>query len=240
MVSYGAWIQLFGWLPLSVGLIGCTAHHAKELSLNASAGKPGNLAEASGSGSNSAAVSMAGVQNGAEQLPTIPNYSWFQLRPFKVAESNSIYGWTGEDGRDTNVILRLAHNSLEYQRMVMENAAIYQRELVYFNEGLASLAQEAAQAGEKLRQITLPGLDGQQWVVNVTRTDLRDNGSAGQIYGQLPGQADSTVTAAFINNREAFTVDSPQEQVYLVGEAREPGELVVKSINPALYGSPFH
>ena len=124
--------------------------------------------------------------------------------------------------------------------MVMENAAIYQRELVYFNEGLASLAQQAAQAGEKLRQITLPGLDGQQWVVDVTRTDLRDNGSAGEIYGQLPGQADSTVTAAFINNREAFTVDSPQEQVYLVGEAREPGEMVVKSINPALYGSPFH
>ncbi len=183
---------------------------------------------------------MAGEQNGSVRLPTIPNYSWFQVRPFKVAESNFIYGWTGEDGRDTNVILRLAHNSLEYQRMVMENAAIYQRELVYFNEGLASLAQQAAQAGEKLRQITLPGLDGQQWVVDVTRTDLRDNGSAGEIYGQLPGQADSTVTAAFINNREAFTVDSPQEQVYLVGEAREPGEMVVKSINPALYGSPFH
>jgi hypothetical protein len=44
------------------------------------------------------------------------------------------------------------------------------------------------------------------------------------------------VTAAFINDREAFTVNSPQDQIYLVGEAREPGEIVVKSINPATYG----
>jgi hypothetical protein len=41
---------------------------------------------------------------------------------------------------------------------------------------------------------------------------------------------------AFVNGREAFTVISPRNQIYLQAEAREPGEIVVKNINPSTYG----
>ena len=72
----------------------------------------------------------------------------------------------------------------------------------------------------------------------VTRTDFKDGGKRGVFYGKLPGDPNSFVTVAFINGREAFTVISPQNQIHLVGEAREPGEIVVKNINPATYGRP--
>lgn len=187
---------------------------------------------------------------GAQKLPgpaASPNtaplpaaeFSWFRAHPFPAAASNSVCAWTAEDGKDTNVIRQLAHNELEYERMVKENDTIYRRQLVYFTQGFASLAQQAAQTGQKLKQITLPGLDGQELTVDVTRTDFRDGASQGQIYGQLPSQPNSMVTVAFNNLREAFTVICPQNHIYLQAEAREPNEVVIKSIDPATYGNPW-
>lgn len=166
----------------------------------------------------------------------VPTFPWFQLHPFKVARSSSAYGWTAEDGTDTNIIRELAHNELEYKRMVIENDKIYARQLVYHTEPFVAQAQQAVQSGRSLQQITLPGLDGQELQAVVTRTDLRDGGSQGQIYAQLPGDPNSMVTVAFVDGREAFTVISPQDQLYLQAEAREPGEIVVKRINPNTYG----
>jgi hypothetical protein len=45
------------------------------------------------------------------------------------------------------------------------------------------------------------------------------------------------VTVAFVNGREAFTVISHQNQTYLQAEAREPGEILVKKIDPNTYGA---
>jgi hypothetical protein len=197
------------------------------------AAQPRRLAvPAKASAPDSAAV---GTTKPAGLLPA-EDFPWFRSHPFKVAHSNADYGWTAEDGRDTNVMRRLAHNEGEYRRMRIENDAIFRRQLIYFTQGFAPLAQQAMQTGQGLKQITLPGLDGQEFSVDVTRTDFRNGGSQGQIYGQLPGQPGSMVTVAFLNMREAFTVISPQNHIYLQAEAREPGEVVVKSINPALYG----
>jgi hypothetical protein len=165
--------------------------------------------------------------------PTIP---WFRPHPFPVSKSSGAFEWTAEDGKDTNVILQLAHNELEYQRMVTENATIFRRQLVYHTEPFTLLAQKAIQSGQSIQQITLPGLDGQLLPVVVTRTDLKDGGNQGQVYGQLPGQPDSMVTMAFVSNREAFTVISPQDKIYLQAESHDPSQIVVKSINPNTYG----
>ena len=170
----------------------------------------------------------------------ITNWPTFQKHAFPVAIQKANYQWTMADGTDTNVILHLAHNALEYQRMVTENQSIYRRQLVYFAQGFDTLAQQARQTGGNLHQIALPGLDGQVFPVDVQNTDLRDGGARGQLYGQLPGQPDSMVTVAFANDREAFTIISPQDRVYLQAEAHEPGEVVVKSINPDTYGQAHH
>ncbi len=56
--------------------------------------------------------------------------------------------------------------------------------------------------------------------------------------GQLAGDADSFVTLAFQDGREAFTVLAPKENLYLVGEPREDGQVIVKAIDPNTYGAP--
>ena len=167
---------------------------------------------------------------------SLVNFPWFQTHPFAVALTNGAYEWTAEDGKDPDVIRRLAHNERESQRMLRENDTIYRRQLVYDTAGFMRLAQQAVQSSQSLQQVTLPGLDGQEFQVAVTRTDFKNGGGQGQIYGQLPDRPDSMVTVAFIADREAFTVISPQDQIYLQAEAREPGEVVVKSINPSTYG----
>jgi len=156
---------------------------------------------------------------------------------FKVAQSNGPYQWTAEDGTDTNVIRRLAHNDGEYRRMLIENNTIFRRQLVYHTNPFAQQVQQAVQSGRAIQRVTLPGLDGQLLTANVTRTESKDGGRQGQLYGQLPGRPDSMVTVAFINDREAFTVISPEDQIYLQAEAHDPGQIVVKSINPSTYGA---
>jgi hypothetical protein len=169
-------------------------------------------------------------------LPTT-EFSWFRAHPFPATASNRVYAWTAEDGKDTNVIRQLAHNEIEYQRMVKENDTIYRRQLVYHPEGFTLLAQQAMQSGQGIQQLMLPGLDGQELPVTVTKTDFESGGDRGLFYGKLPDRQDSIVTVAFIGGREAFTVVSPQDQIYLQGESREPGEIVVKKIDPKTYAA---
>jgi hypothetical protein len=172
----------------------------------------------------------------SHQLPTT-EFSWFRAHPFPATASNRVYAWTAEDGKDTNVIRQLAHNELEYQRMVKENDTIYRRQLVYHPEGFTLLAQQAMQSGQGIQQLMLPGLDGQELPVTVTKTDFESGGDRGLFYGKLPDRQDSIVTVAFIGGREAFTVVSPQDQIYLQGESREPGEIMVKKIDPKTYAA---
>jgi len=156
--------------------------------------------------------------------------------PFAVVHESPDYAWTAEDGMNTNVIHQLARNPSEYQRMVTENQTIYRRQLVYHPAGFTLLAQRALQAGRGIRQLTLPGLDGQEFAVTVTKTDFESGGDRGLFYGQLPGRTNSMVTVTFVSGHEAFTVISPQDHIYLQAEAREVGEILVKSINPETYG----
>jgi hypothetical protein len=159
------------------------------------------------------------------------------LHPFNVAKAHGDYAWTAEDGKDTNIIRQLAHNELEYQRMVLENGSIYRRQLVYHPEGFTVQAQQAVQSGQSIQQLTLPGLDGQELSVKVTKTDFESGGDKGLFYGKLPGDPDSMVTVAFINGWESFTVISKLNGIFLHAEARAPGEIVVKQIDPGTYGT---
>lgn len=158
-------------------------------------------------------------------------------RPFATVRIGGHFRWAMEDGRDTNVIRRLAHNDLEYERMVAENARIIRRQLVYVPETTAALVQRARLTGAAIAQLTLPGLDGQEVRFKITQADLNPSGQQGAFSGHVAGRPDSMVTLAFKGGREAFTVLSPADNLYLVGEPREPGELIVKSINPETYAA---
>jgi hypothetical protein len=211
----------------------------KKIASAASTNSPPPLAVATNSSLTTVIPSTANPApnlKATNRLPA-PTFPRFQLHPFKVIKSSGTFEWTAEDGKDTNVIRQLAHNELEYRRMVNENGAIYRRQLVYHPEGFTLQAQRAVQAGRGIQQLTLPGLDGQELPVTVTKTDFESGGDKGIFYGKLAGDPDSMVTLAFINGWESFTVISRQNQVFLHAEAREPGELVVKKIDPNTYGA---
>ena len=162
-------------------------------------------------------------------------YASFQKHPFAVTQESSAFGWTAEDGKRPDLIKQLAHNELEYERMTEESARIFRRQLVYHKETADVQVERAKLTGEPIRQLVLPGLDGQEVQFEITKTDLSPSGQQGAFAGHVAGRLDSLVTFAFKGGREAFTILSPSDGLYLQGDPREPGELIVKSINPETY-----
>lgn len=171
-------------------------------------------------------------------MPVVtPNYADFQKRPFPVSQESGAIQWTSVDGKDTNVIRQLAHNPLEYDRMVAENARILRRQLVYHNDTAAAQVQRAKAAGQSVRQLILPGLDGRQIQFEITASDLQPSGQQGNFSGQIAGRSGSLVTFAFKGGREAFTILSNEDGVYLQAQPREPGEIILTSFDPDAYQS---
>ena len=162
-------------------------------------------------------------------------FASFQKHPFTATREAGVFGWTSEDGKNPDVIKQLAHNELEFQRMADESARIFRRQLVYHKDTVDAQIERAKSTGQPIYQLTLPGLDGQEIQFEITRADLSASGQSGAFSGHVPGKLDSMVTFAFKGGREAFTILSPSDGLYLVGEPREPGELIVKSINPQTY-----
>jgi len=160
----------------------------------------------------------------------------FQERPFPVAYESDKNQWALADGRDPNVIRQLAHNELEYQRMVEENPRIFKRQLVYLKETAAAVFEQAKLAGEPVRQLTLPGVDGQELQFEIVKSQGGDSSRLGMFNGHLAGDNDSLVTLAFMDGRQAYTVISPKEKIFVVGEPREDGQVIVKAIDPETYG----
>ncbi len=168
--------------------------------------------------------------------PVFKNYPDFKERPLKVAYESPKYQFTLENGKDTNVIRQLAHNPLEYQRMVDENARIFQRQLVYLKETAASVFEQAKLTGQPVHELALPGIDREMEFEIVKSAGDSGSSRQGMYSGHLVGNNDSLVTLAFQDGREAFTVLSPKDNLYVVGEPRDPGQVIVKAIDPSTYG----
>jgi hypothetical protein len=164
------------------------------------------------------------------------NYRDFKVRPLPVAYESSNFQWTLADGKDTNVIRQLAHNRLEYDRMVDENSRIFRRQLVYLKDTAAAVFEQAKLTGQPVRQLTLPGLDGQELQFQIVTSEGNGSSRQGMFSGHLVGNTDSMVTLAFMDGREAFTILSPKENLFVVGEPREAGQVIVKAIDPNTYG----
>lgn len=183
-------------------------------------------------------VTTYAIQRPAATTPeVVNNRGSFQERPFPAAYESPNFQWTLADGKDTNVIRQLAHNPLEYARMVEENPRIFRRELVYLKETAAAAFEEARLTGKPVQQLTLPGADGQELQFEIVKSSSDGSSRQGMFSGHLVGNVDSLVTLAFQDGREAFTVLSPKENIFVVGEPREPGQVIVKAIDPNTYGA---
>jgi len=194
-----------------------------------------NSVDQSNTGAN--ATHTYGLQYASDNAPAILTTSLPapQLRPLQVARQSLYFEWTADNAMDTNVLRQIAHNELEYQRLVEENARIIRRQLVYRKETIDTIIQRHRTVGMPVNQLMVPGLDGQEFVIEVAEAELHPSGLEGALAGRLMGCPDSIVTLAFKCGRESFTVIAPSAGVYLQGDPREPGEVIVKSIDPATY-----
>ena len=160
------------------------------------------------------------------------------LRPLPVSRSSSTHDWTSDDAMDPKVIAKLAHNPDEFIRLNEENERIKRRQLVYRKETVTMLLDLARNRGEPLRSFTLPGLDGLEVEVEVTDTQLNQAGNGGSVSGRIKGRFNSMVSVGFANGCESFNVLSPDDGLFLTADAREPGEVLVKEIDPDKYNPP--
>ncbi len=155
--------------------------------------------------------------------------------PLAVVRESADHAWTAEDARDPMVIRRLAHNAWEERRLLEENDRVIARQLVYRKQPVFVAVDRARAVGEPLRAFVLPGLDGQELVVEVTGTDIAPSGLTGTLTGRLSGAPESLVTIAFSQASEAFSVISPTDGLHLQGHPRDPGELFVTRFDPERY-----
>jgi len=177
---------------------------------------------------HSTPVATSEIRRNADRIP---------LRPLTVTLKTSTHEWTEGDGSDLKYLLAISHNPDETIRMVEENERIKRRQLVYRNDTAAAAVQRARLSGEPIHHLTLPALDGQELNFEIDRADLAPSGQSGSFTGKLVGKPQSLVTLAFKFGRESFTVISPEDDLYLQADPREPGEIIVKSIDPDVYAA---
>jgi hypothetical protein len=174
---------------------------------------------------------MAGSNNPSPATGTTST-----TQPVSSSGSN-VVSPTIADGKDLGSIRKWAHNELEAQRMLNENDRIYRRQLVVLKEPVATTVERNRLTGETIRQLTLQGLDGQDIQFSVTKADLEPSGLRGTFYGHVTGRPDSLVTLAYLQTRQAYTILSPADNLYLDAEPHDPGDVIVKSIDLEKYGA---
>ncbi len=155
------------------------------------------------------------------------------LRPLSASVETERHAWTREDAKAPEVIELLAHNPDEFTRMMEENTRIKRRQLVYRKEPVALLIEQARASGKPFTRFTLPALDGKEVEVEVLET--RVDGHRGAVMGRIVGQLDSLACVGFSGACESFNIMAPEDGLFIAADSREPGEVILKEIDPAVY-----
>ena len=190
--------------------------------------------KASATTAHSNAVSMSGMA--AATIPHATSAPAADFRPLPVAQKSAKHEWTAGDASTPAIIEKLAHNPDEFIRMVEENERIKRRQLVYRMETVPMLLERGRSAeGQTLRSFTLPALDGREVEVEVTEIHEEPSLHGGSVIGRVKGRFNSMVSVGFVNGYESFNVFSPDDGLFLTADAREPGQVIVKEIDPDKY-----
>ena len=158
------------------------------------------------------------------------------LRPLPVSQSGPHNEWTSDDATQPEVLGKIAHNPDEFIRMYEENNRIKRRQLVYRKQSVPQLVREARDHNTPFTSFVLPGLNGQEYEVAVNEVRLLPNGRDGSANGHLKNHLHSIVSVGFANGCESYNIISPDDGIYLAADAREPGEVIVKEIDPEKFG----
>ena len=177
----------------------------------------------------------SGAPAGQEYTDHMGTHHWHRIaRPFKVTQQKGHFGWTAEDGLRPDVIKTLANNS--EQVISLENEAPYtlKRQLVYLDPAFTPQAQ--AMLDGKQTSITLPGLDGETFTVNINHREhdqvdpsLRVSGA---FRGTIEGQGESVVEGGAFENNWSIGIRTGDGRGFEVLQ-RGPNEWIISQIDTA-------
>ncbi len=195
------------------------ASQDKQVSLNI------NL-EASANGSTSSGDS----DRSATKKTQKSNRYWERVpKPFPVSESTERFEWTSVDGRSEEAIKSLANNSEMVDALIETNNWTKRRQLVYVNPDFTEKA--GAVYRDELREIILPGFDGEEFKVSIDVSTDFGEWVTGSFTGTVEGFEDANVVAGSDLNYWSIGIDFKDRHYQI--ENREEGEWMVSEIDLA-------
>jgi hypothetical protein len=182
-------------------------------------------------GSAEAVTDAIQADEEAFQKGLLPNFPEFQLRPFAVVKSSATHEWTGENGLTDAAIRALAHNPVEEESLKKQNEWTTRRQLVYRKETVSQILAEL-QSGIR-KQITVPGFDGKEYVVNVQKIQVFDEVDTFSILGTLQDNPQINFSlGSTTEGHESMNYSDPVSGKPLVYTSREAGQGVLSQIDP--------
>ncbi|MBK1882082.1 hypothetical protein JIN85_06630 [Luteolibacter pohnpeiensis] len=163
------------------------------------------------------------------QFLTVPNREGFRLRPFAVSMRSDDFAWTAEDGKTDEAMRDLSHTEEEEDRLKTDNQWVNKRQLVYCSDYIESLGKEVATQGAALKTAKLPGFDGKEYEVEIVRAESPQGTNEWNISGTLKDRPDTMVAMSSVHGYTSLVIVSPE--IYIEGDAREPGEVVLNQID---------
>jgi len=160
---------------------------------------------------------------------TTPNRADFRLKPFPVTHQSDAFAWTGIDGKTPQAMHDLAHTDAEEERLQFENPWVEKRQLVYCDDYIQTLGKSVAGDPANLKAIRLPGFDGQEFEVDVDRTESPQGVMEWNVAGHLKDRPDTLVSISTVHGYTSIVMIAPD--FYIEGDAREPGEVVLNQID---------
>jgi|GEM_PF-5246294 len=122
-------------------------------------------------------------------------YSDFNPKPFSPKAENESFQWTGEDGLIDDNASYYAVNDVQADQLIKAKPFVKQRQMVYVKDSASLLDTHKLimNAYNETSQITLPGLDGSEYEVQIDSISRNQDEGAAFILGHLKDQADSEV-----------------------------------------------
>lgn len=178
---------------------------------------------------------QSGAPEGKEYTDHMGTHHWHrQAKPFQVTQQKGHFGWTAEDGLRPEIIRKLANNSEQVISLENENPYTLKRQLVYLDPAFTPQAQ--AMLDGKQTTITLPGIDGETFSVNINHREHDQVDPSlpvsGAFRGTIEGQGQSVVEGGAFENNWSVGIRTGDGRAFEVLQ-RGPGEWIISQVDPA-------
>lgn len=161
-------------------------------------------------------------------------YQDFVMHPFEISSSSINHSWTNVQIMSPAEIDQVVHNDIERMHVMEETAFVTGRQLVYQKVSFQDLAEKNLATGKELETIIVPGFDGKEYEVVVTKWEASgkdDEVREGHLSGHLKDDPKSEVVWAYYEGMESGVISSEALNIELNIVPREERQIIVNQID---------